>query len=85
MDIGIRDDRTVVLCIDTFIEQEVLLLCKAFHTCFTLETSPLKRRTSTWQRCWRITCSAKKEILLLLQTIVRPYMIPDLYPKLGSH
>ena len=75
-------DETLILCTDNFTNQEVTKLKTILESKFDIKSS-LNKRISTPSNniCWRLRIS--KFSLPNVIKLVKPYMIPEMYYKLG--
>ena len=63
---GYWEKKTVIICTDSFSEQEILILIKILYEKFNLISYPKKRIRETGIICWRIKFSTKKNNVNLL-------------------
>lgn len=77
------DDQTLFLCTDCFTKEEVDLLVAVLERNFGLISGTNRRINKNKKVCWRIRLSGKKENIDLLRSLVKPYLIPMMFYKLG--
>ncbi len=78
---GYFTDGCLKICTDNFTEEEVLRLINILHVKFGIKASINKRTNPDGEIKWRIRVS--KLSMDKLITIVSPYIIPEMYYKLG--
>ena len=78
---GYFTDGCLKICTDNFTKDEVLRLINILHVKFGIKASINKRTNPDGEIKWRIRVS--KLSMDKLITIVSPYIIPEMYYKLG--
>lgn len=78
---GYFTDGCLKICTDNFTKEEVLRLINILHVKFGIKASINKRTNPNGEVKWRIRVS--KLSMDKLITIVSPYIIPEMYYKLG--
>ncbi len=78
---GYFTEGVMKICTDNFTKDEVLRLIKILHVKFGIDASINKRTNPDGKVKWRIRIS--KLSMDKLITIVSPYIIPEMYYKLG--
>lgn len=78
---GYLSDGCLKICTDNFTKDEVLILINILHVKFGINASINKRTNPGGKVKWRIRVS--KLSMDKLITLVSPYIIPEMYYKLG--
>lgn len=78
---GYFTDGCLKICTDNFTKDEVLILINILHVKFGIKASINKRTNPNGEVKWRIRVSRLSMDKLI--TIVSPYVIPEMYYKLG--
>lgn len=73
--------KTLHLCTDSFTYEEVTTLVRVISENFHLEAKVINRTNNNGSKCWRIKILAGS--IDKLRDIVVPYIIPEMFYKLG--
>jgi hypothetical protein len=78
-----KSTKTVIICTDSFTEEEVILLIRVLKDKFNLNATVKKRKRDSRVFCWRIRLASDTQNIIRLQNLIKPFFIPEMLYKIN--